>query len=279
MKHRILVSIVALALGGVAFLQAACGGGAPEQASTAEPAAAPAPPAEPAPAPPAPEPEPAASATSAAAPRPSTATTRPAAPAPAPEIAKAPPAPPEPPPPPPPPPPRRVTLPAGTQIAVYTTATLSTKTNQSGEAFVATLAKGLEHEGWVAVKQGGRVEGIIVDADPGGKVKGVASMTVALRKMTLADGRTVNLATDSLTQTAETSKGKDAKKIGIGAGVGAAIGAIAGGGKGAAIGAAVGGGAGTATAMATRGDPATVPSESMLTFTLTEPLTMVEQQK
>jgi hypothetical protein len=276
MKQRILVSIVVLALGG-AFLQAACGGSAPEQASTAEPAApAPAPAAEPAPEPPAPEPAPRAAGSSAP-PRRSPPSTTPSsaapAPAPAPEVAKAPP------PPPPPPPPRKITLPAGTPIEVYTTATLSTKTNQSGEAFTATLAKGLEHDGWVAVKQGGRVEGIIVDADPGGKVKGVASMTMSLRKLTLADGRTINLATDSLTQTAETSKGKDAKKVGIGAGVGAAIGAIAGGGKGAAIGAAVGGGAGTAAALATRGDPATVPSESLLTFTLTEPLTMVEQQK
>jgi hypothetical protein len=45
----------------------------------------------------------------------------------------------------------------------------------------------------------------------------------------------------------------DAAKIGAASGVGAIIGAIAGGGKGAAIGAIIGGGAGTAGTMTQRG--------------------------
>ena len=53
----------------------------------------------------------------------------------------------------------------------------------------------------------------------------------------LADGRTLKLDTSAYRKEANASKGKDAKKIGIATGVGAAIGAIAGGGKGAAIGA------------------------------------------
>jgi hypothetical protein len=62
--------------------------------------------------------------------------------------------------------------------------------------------------------------------------------------------------------------------VGIGAGVGAAIGAIAGGGKGAAIGAGAGGAAGTGTVLATRGDPAVLPSESLITFKLQAPVTV-----
>ena len=77
---------------------------------------------------------------------------------------------------------------------------------------------------------------------------------------------------------AKTTKKKDAAKIGIGAGAGALIGGIAGGGKGAGIGALVGGGGGTAVVLATRGDPAVVPSETVLNLKLSAPLTVTEKQ-
>ena len=163
-------------------------------------------------------------------------------------------------------------------MSVFTTSTISTSANKSGEAFSAVLAKGIVDGDWVIAKQGSRVEGVIVDADPGGKVKGVASMTLALRRLTLTDGRTIDLDTDTYIQEAKTSKGKDAKKVGIGAGIGAAIGAIAGGGKGAAIGAAVGGGGGAAASLATRGDAAEIPSETELKFTLNQSVTIVERK-
>ena len=167
----------------------------------------------------------------------------------------------------------------GRAIAVYTTATLSTKTNQSGEKFEATLAEPIVHDGWVIAKKGARVEGVVVEADPGGKVKDVATIAVTLDSLTLADGRTVRLAASQIRREAKSTKGKDAKKIGVGAGVGAAIGAIAGGGKGAAIGAGIGGGAGTGAVLATRGDPAVIGAESRLSFTLREPVTITERRE
>ena len=163
-------------------------------------------------------------------------------------------------------------------LTVFTTSTLSTKTNKTGETFVATLAKPIMSEDWVIAKQGARVEGVIVDSDPGGRVKGVASMTLALRRLTLADGRTIELDTQTLIEEAKSTNGKDAKRTAIGAGVGAAIGAIAGGGSGAAIGAAVGGGTGAAASLATRGDPAEFAAESELNFTLNTPVTVTEKK-
>jgi hypothetical protein len=130
----------------------------------------------------------------------------------------------------------------------------------------------------VIAKKGARVEGVIVDSDPGARVKGVASIAVTLESLTLADGRTVQLAASQYTRQAKATKGKDAKKIGIATGVGAAIGAIAGGGKGAAIGAGVGGGAGTATVLATRGDPAVIPAETRVRFTLKSAVTITEDR-
>jgi hypothetical protein len=167
---------------------------------------------------------------------------------------------------------------AGAPIAVYTTSAISTETHKAGDTFTASLAKPIVDGDWTVAKEGARVEGVVVDSDPGGKVKGVASMTLGLKKLTLADGRTIDLQTKTVAQEAASSKKKDAKKIGIGAGVGTAIGAIAGGGKGAAIGAAVGGGAGTAAALATHGDPATVGSETLLNFALDQPFTITKQE-
>jgi hypothetical protein len=162
---------------------------------------------------------------------------------------------------------------------VFTTSAISTKTNQVGEVFSATLANAITDGEWVIAKRGAHVEGVIVKSDPGGRTSGTAAIAVELRRLTLADGRTIDLSTDALTRQAKSTKGKDAKKVGIGAGVGAAIGAIAGGGKGAAIGATVGGGAGTAAVLSTRGDPATIPAESQLTFTLQKSIMITERDR
>ena len=279
MKRKVVLIVAILATMGFSALQLACGGGdrAQDKPSVAEaPVPAPAPEAAPPPAAPEPAPAPAAPApASRPAPRPPSQS---AAPAPAPVAAAPAPAPAAPPPPPPPPPPRQFTLRSGTPLSVFTTSTISTNAQKSGEAFSAVLAKAIVDGDWVIAKQGARVEGVVVDADPGGKVKGVASMTLSLRRLTLADGRTVELDTDTFIQEAKTSKGKDAKKVGIGAGIGAAIGAIAGGGKGAAIGAAVGGGGGAAASLATRGDPAEIPSETELRFTLNQSITITERK-
>jgi hypothetical protein len=173
--------------------------------------------------------------------------------------------------------PRVFTIRAGTPITIYTAKTLSTKTDKDGERFIGSLARPIVDDDWVIAKRGAQVEGVVVNSDPGGRVKGRASMTVRLRSLQLADGSMINLASSSYTKVAKGTKKKDAMKIGIGAGIGAAIGALAGGGKGAAIGAGAGGGAGTGLVLATRGDPAVIPSESQLTFRLQSPITVTKR--
>jgi hypothetical protein len=175
-------------------------------------------------------------------------------------------------------PPRTFTLSSGRVLSVYTAAPISTKTNKTGDTFTGSLSKAITDGDWVIAKQGAPVEGVVTSSDPGGRVKGVASIAVALKSLTLADGSRVQLSTNSYSKLAPTSKKKDAKKVGIGAGAGAVIGAIAGGGKGAAIGAGVGGGAGTAATLATRGDPAEIPGETLLTFRLSAPVTVTQHR-
>jgi hypothetical protein len=176
-------------------------------------------------------------------------------------------------------PPPTHTLAAGTAIAVRTLGEVSTKTSTTGALFEATLAEPLVVDGYVAAPRGASVEGVITNSDPGGKVKGVASITVGLRSVTMGDGRRLPIKTSSISEDAKSSKKKDAAKIGIGAGIGAAIGAIAGGGKGAAIGAGAGAAGGTGLVMATRGNPAVIPAESLLTFKLSAPATFQELKK
>jgi hypothetical protein len=96
--------------------------------------------------------------------------------------------------------------------------------------------------------------------------------------MELENGQTVEIATNTVGQEAKSSAKKDAAKVGIASGVGAAIGAIAGGGRGAAIGAGAGAAGGTGVVLATRGEPAEIPSESVLTFTLRSPITVETQR-
>ncbi|OFV97685.1 MAG: hypothetical protein A3F68_05390 [Acidobacteria bacterium RIFCSPLOWO2_12_FULL_54_10] len=172
---------------------------------------------------------------------------------------------------------RTVTLVAGTQIKVRPTATLSTASQNAGDAFSSVLEEPITEGDWVIAPKGSTLEGKIVEADKGGRVQNVAHLTVALTSIKTASGETLAIATDSITVQAQTTKGKDATKVAIGTGIGAAIGAITGGGKGAGIGAATGAGAGTAVVLATRGDAAEIPAETVLEFKLSEPVTVTEK--
>src|SRR5258705_52562 len=70
------------------------------------------------------------------------------------------------------------------------------------------------------------------------------------------------------------TKKQDAEKIAIGAGAGAALGAILGGGSGAAKGAAVGGAGGTGVVLATKGKEVHLGPGAGITTRLTAPVTV-----
>lgn len=170
-------------------------------------------------------------------------------------------------------------IPAGTPITVRTAGKISTKTSASGSTFEANLNQAIEVNGYIVAPRGAAVEGVVLNSDPGGRVKGVASITVGLRRIVLADGRSLAVTTNSRGAQANPSKGKDAAKIGIASGIGAAIGAIAGGGRGAAIGAGAGAAGGTGLVLGTRGSPAEIPAESVLTFKLAAPVSVQELKR
>ena len=177
---------------------------------------------------------------------------------------------------PPPAPPRTFTLDAGTPIKVKTVTEVSTTTAKAGDTFTATLVSPIVDGDWAIAGEGAKVRGVVVEADEGGRVKGVASITVTLQVLELSDGRTINLATAAYGVKAKSEAKKDAAKIGIGAAAGAGVGAIIGGGKGAAIGAAVGGGGAAGVNMATKGKPAVIGAGAVLTFKLKDAVTVTK---
>jgi len=172
---------------------------------------------------------------------------------------------------------REYTLPVGTVIPVRTTTELTTKLS-SGAVFEALLEKALVIDGTVLAPHGAHVTGVVVSSDPGGRVKGVASLAVTIRQIAGARDHPIRVKADNFSAEADTSKGKDAKRTGILAGAGAVVGAIAGGGKGAAIGLGAGAATGVGANMATRGKAAVIPAETLIDFTLTAPTTVIVRQ-
>jgi hypothetical protein len=175
--------------------------------------------------------------------------------------------------------PREYTLPAGTPISVRTTTELSTSKLSNGSTFDALLEHDLKSGDTLLAKSGTHVTGVVVSSDEGGRVKGTASLSVAIRSIVGPRGTVIALKTDSYETVAESTKKKDATRTGIATGIGAIIGGIAGGGKGAAIGAGAGAAAGVGTNLATRGAAAVIPAESLLEFRLTAPVTVIVQPR
>ncbi len=178
---------------------------------------------------------------------------------------------------PPPPQKHQVTVAAGTIIQVRVGESISTKKNQAGDTFLVTLAQPLVIDGFVIAEKGARGEGRIVEADPGGKVRGTSKLTVELTKFTTSDGQHIRIRSASFDKVGQSGAKTDAAKVGIGAALGAAIGGLAGGGKGAGIGAGVGGAAGAGDVLLTRGPEAAIPVETRLSFRVQEDVVITER--
>jgi len=177
--------------------------------------------------------------------------------------------------PPPPPPPERVTAPAGAAVTVRVTQQLSASKNSVGDGFTGVLESSVKSSGGgVVFPRGARVMGTVVASKGQGKFKGSGALGI---QVTSISGMPVSVSSYEKEQK---GKGKrTAGFIGGGAGGGALIGGLAGGGKGALIGGLVGAGAGTAGAAFTGNKDVVIPSESVITFHLTAPVTITVQPK
>ena len=154
-------------------------------------------------------------------------------------------------------------IPRNTILALELLTPVSTEASQRGDRIQAKVIEPAQYSGYI-------VEGRVAALKRPGKVKGVAELQLAFDQIRSSDNRSATLHAelieispmggeyDPQVDSEGGVKGRDstkddAAKVGAASGVGAIIGAIAGGGRGAAIGAIIGGGAGTAGVMTQRG--------------------------
>ncbi|MGI8672545.1 MAG: hypothetical protein ACR2LU_08040 [Luteitalea sp.] len=166
---------------------------------------------------------------------------------------------------------RMISIPAETPLRLALNSAVGSDTSAIEEQVTARVINDVVVGGDTVIPEGSRVNGRVSFVQPAGKVKGRAGVTVRFYSLTVGS-RTYDINAEPVRRQADSSKGKDAQKIGIGAGAGAVIGGLLGGRKGAVIGAAAGGAGGTGMVLASKGAEVRLPAGTTVTTTLTDPL-------
>ena len=168
---------------------------------------------------------------------------------------------------------QQVIIPEGTVIELRMDTGLNSGISRVNDTFKASVARSVSIDGAIAVPENGNVTGRVTSVQPAESnsrsgVIGVEFNQLSINgRMYAIEGMLTSLRADERKQiidqesqvTGKSSTSRNILFIGGGAGVGAAIGAIAGGGKGAGIGALTSGGLGVLGALFSHGSEAEVP--------------------
>ena len=168
---------------------------------------------------------------------------------------------------------KEVTIPSGTTLRLSLQSAVASDSSRVEQPVRATLRSPVSINGQVVVPAGSEVGGVVTEAEGSGRVKGRARLAMRFNSLR-ASGEAYDIKTSGYAQEAAATKKQDAEKIAIGAGAGAAFGAILGGGSGAAKGAAIGGAGGTGVVLATKGKEVRLGPGAAITTRLTAPLTV-----
>lgn len=171
-------------------------------------------------------------------------------------------------------------VPSGTVITGTLQNDISTKVSQNNDRFSMVVDQPNQFRGAV-------IEGYLSGIQRSGKATGRSKITFNFERIRLPNGQTYDFA--GILQTVTDEEGKTVKvdtegvakggnqtkttatRGAIGAGIGAIIGAIAGGGKGAAIGAIIGGGAGAGSVVLTGKEDLELKQGSAISVQSTSP--------
>lgn len=165
---------------------------------------------------------------------------------------------------------RMVNVPAGTRLLVRMNETVDSSRSRPGSIFTATLQTNLTVGTDVVAPAGTTVHGRIAQASSAGRAAGRSQLQLELTDI-IINGTGFPLLTGDYSVQGSNALGGTARRTALGAGLGTAIGAIAGNaGRGAAIGAVGGGGA----SMLTRGEQIHIPAETILEFRLQQPASL-----
>ena len=164
---------------------------------------------------------------------------------------------------------RTSSIAAGTEILVRTIDSIDVRKPDPRQHFLASLDRDvLDSNGNVAIPRGSLAHLIAHDVGNGEIAIDLRSASVNGKRYILNSENITNVrARDGLGANKRTGA-----FLGGGALLGTVLGAIAGGGRGAAIGALAGGAAGAGTEVLTRGPKLHIPSETVLSFRLDQPV-------
>ena len=163
-----------------------------------------------------------------------------------------------------------VVVPSGSILRVRINQGMSSKNTVKGTMFDGVVLSNVMSGEAIAIPRGATFQGTVVDAHTAGQLSGKGELKLQLTNVAFG-GKTYPIATDFWWhQGADKTGNTVGNTVGL-AGVGALIGAVAGGGVGAAVGAGVGGIAGLGVSSASGRGEASLPSEAIVTFHLTQP--------
>lgn len=184
-----------------------------------------------------------------------------------------------------------VTVQEGTVLHVSLDTSLSTRTAREGDRFTAVLREPVYVNGREALPYGTHIEGRVSKVERPGRVHGVGKLDIAFERILLSNGYSEPLvASMAGAETTEktkvgkegtisgpSSRKRDTAEVAAAGGIGAGIGAIAGGGKGTAIGGGAGALIGLADTLRRRGKDLELPAGTTLVIRLDRPLTLQAQ--
>jgi hypothetical protein len=163
--------------------------------------------------------------------------------------------------------PEPFTIPEGAKLPLDLETSMSSATSRTGDLVVARLAEDIKVGEKVVVPSGSEVRGRVTAAVASGRVKTRARLAFDFDTLVLR-GKEYPIGTSPVSISARDTHKKDAATVGIGAGAGALIGAIAKGGKGAAVGSLIGGAAGTGVVLTNTGKEVELGTGSRVTVKL-----------
>lgn len=186
----------------------------------------------------------------------------------------------------------KITVPAGTRVAVVLENGISTRSAKAGDSLYFRTSFPITQNNRVIMPVGCYLRGELLESKRPGRIKGRGEFRMKLNTLIFPNGYTVDLnaaprsadtggkeTMDSEGKvTGEGGKGRDVGTVATTTVTGAGIGAIAGGGKGAGIGAGIGGLAGLGAVLLTRGPEAQLPRGSALDIVLEHSLTLEADQ-
>ena len=165
---------------------------------------------------------------------------------------------------------REVTIPAGTSLSVTLLSAVASNKSKVEDPIKGSIAKAVTISDVTALPVGTQILGSVTEAGESGRVKGKASVAFRFDRL-VVNGETFRVQTANVQREAAADTKSDVKKGGLGAGAGAIVGGVIGGGKGAAVG-AVAGGAGTV--LATKGKEVEIPSGTVVSVLVQDPITV-----